>query len=60
MQVENESGKWVKLTGEAMTQLGCPEGATTAYALAYSKDRDQEFLQEKEVCLGSGYIIVHA
>ena len=40
-----------------MTQLGCPEGATTAYALAYSKDRDQEFLQEKEVCLGSGYIL---
>ncbi len=48
VQVENDAGKWVKLTTEAMDQLGC-SAAAAAYALAYSEDRQQEFLEEKDV-----------
>ena len=46
--MENDAGRWVKLTAEAMDQLGC-SGAPAAYALAFSEDRKQEFLVEKEV-----------
>ena len=46
--MENDAGRWVKLTAEAMDQLGC-SGAPAAYALAFSEDKKQEFLVEKEV-----------
>lgn len=45
----NDAGTWVKLTVEAIKQLGCKESATEAYALAFSKERDKEFLEEVEV-----------
>lgn len=47
-QVENPSGKWVVLTQEAMQQFGCPAGTSSAYALAYSAEKMQEFLEDKE------------
>ena len=46
----NEAGTWVKLTVEAIKQLGCKENCTEAYALAFSKERGKEFLEEVEVC----------
>ncbi len=42
---------WVKLSDEGMVQLGLAP-VPSAYALAYSKDRKQEFLEEKEVSVG--------
>ena len=38
----------MKLTSEAMAQFECSGGAA-AYALAFSNDRQQLFLEEKEV-----------
>ena len=31
-----------------MQQFGCPSGTQSAYALAYSAEKDQEFLEDKE------------
>lgn len=31
-----------------MKQFGCPPGTETAYALAYSAEKDTEFLEDKE------------
>ncbi len=42
---------WIKLSDEGMVQLGLAP-VPSAYALAYSKDRKQEFLEEKEVGVG--------
>lgn len=46
-QIENDAGKWVKLSGEALEQFEC-QGAV-GYALSYSSERKQYFLEEKEV-----------
>ena len=46
-QVENDAGRWVKLSDEAMQKFNCT--GPTAYALAYMAERKQEFLEEKEV-----------
>ena len=44
--MENDAGKWAKLSPLALDQFKCtkPEG----YALAYSKDRDLTLLEEIE------------
>ena len=47
LQIENDAGKWVKLSDEALKQFECQ--GNTAYALAFSSERKQEFLEEKEV-----------
>ena len=39
----------MKLTSEAMAQFECSGGASAAYALAFSNDRQHLFLEEKEV-----------
>ena len=39
----------MRLTDEAMLQLLGSSTAPAAYALSFSKDRQQEFLEEKEV-----------
>ena len=31
-----------------MQQFGCPSGTQSAYALAYSAEKDKEFLEDKE------------
>ncbi len=50
IKIENDIGMWVKLSDEGMVQLGlAPVPSAYALALAYSKDRKQEFLEEKEV-----------
>ena len=36
------------LTKEAMQQFGCPAGTQSAYALAYSAEKDATFLEDKE------------
>ena len=45
--MENSYGKWVVLTKEAMQQFGCPT-TQPAYALAYSSEKDQHFLEDTE------------
>ena len=46
-QLENEAGTWVKLSDAALKQFACrgPMG----YALAYSKEKEEAFLDEVEV-----------
>ena len=36
------------LTKEAMQQFGCPTAAQAAYALAYSSEKDQDYLEDTE------------
>ena len=47
LQVGNEAGRWVRLSEEAIQQFGCQ--TDVAYALAYSAEKKEEFLTEKEV-----------
>ena len=49
VQIDNESGVWVKLADEAMHKLGCSGTASMAYALEFSKDKQKKFLEDKEV-----------
>ena len=46
-QIEDAAGRWVKLSEDALKQFGCQGSA--GYALSYSSERKEEFLEEKEV-----------
>ena len=47
-EITNEAGVWVKLSVEGLQQLGC--SAEQAYILAYSAEKQKQYLIEKEVC----------
>ena len=46
-EISNEAGVWVKISGESLQKLGC--SGTHAYTLAYSNEKKQQYLVEKEV-----------
>ena len=47
-EVTNEAGVWAKLSADSLQQLGC--SAPQGYTLAYSAEKKQQYLFEKEVC----------
>ena len=48
----------MKLTSDAIVKLGCSETTSIAYALAFSQDKQKEFLEEKNVWELSSYVYV--
>ena len=46
-EITNEAGVWVKLSAEGLQQLNC--SAEQAYTLAYSAEKQKQYLIEKEV-----------
>ena len=46
-EMTNEAGVWAKLSVEGLQQLGC--SAEQAYILAYSAEKQKQYLIEKEV-----------
>lgn len=49
LQIENEAGVWVKLSPKAISDLRCDPDCPEAYALAVSKEKNLQFLEECEV-----------
>ena len=46
-QLENDAGKWVKLSKDALNQFSCR--GSEGYALAYNKEKKEAFLEDVEV-----------
>ncbi len=49
LQIENDAGVWVRLTSQAIRDLHCGPDCTEAYALAFSKEKNAQFLEEFQV-----------
>ena len=47
MQIENETGRWVKLTADCLRKIR--PGAASGYALSYSRMKEEDLLVEMEV-----------
>lgn len=46
-EISNDAGVWVKLSEESLRQLSC--STSHGYTLAYSEEKKQQYLIEKEV-----------